>query len=346
MSHQSPTTSHRPPTTSHRPPRHVHFRHPSLPTRPGVGAVRLGELGLRDDGHGGLLPDLLPAVLERWRRGDAHHVPAGRGQWHGQFHSCGACAFARRHCRSRRSPHQVPCRLHRLGRRDDRGPVLRRTGCLAMGGTPVRRGVARVLGRHDLLRFVAYRRLAARAVRPRLRVRVQPGLSRRRRAVCRERLDDARSWPLRSRVANGRGTPVVSDGRHVVGAVRDPAVPVRGRAAGRAASRCMARDQGRGDPARRHVPRDPQVPGPRAIPARVLAVHRRREHHHEDGGGLRHGAGLPDQQPDHCAADHAVCRLSGRTVLWLAGAADQYAWWHLHRHRRLHARDPLGRDHE
>ena len=45
-----------------------------------LGVVRLGELVVRDHGHGRLLPDLLQAVLERRHRSDGEHISSRHGQ--------------------------------------------------------------------------------------------------------------------------------------------------------------------------------------------------------------------------------------------------------------------------
>ena len=47
-----------------------------------LGVLRLGELGVRDHGDGRVLPGVLPAVLERRRRGDREHLPARHRQRH------------------------------------------------------------------------------------------------------------------------------------------------------------------------------------------------------------------------------------------------------------------------
>ena len=61
-----------------------------------LGALRLGQLGVRDHGDGRVLPGVLPAVLEPRRRSDREHVPARLRQRHRRPRGRAAGADARR----------------------------------------------------------------------------------------------------------------------------------------------------------------------------------------------------------------------------------------------------------
>ena len=92
-----------------------------------LGPLRLGQLGVRDDRDGGLLPGLLQAVLERGHGGRRQHLPARpRRTASASLVIALARAAARRDRRPRRRA-RAPARvLHGARRRDDRGAVLRR----------------------------------------------------------------------------------------------------------------------------------------------------------------------------------------------------------------------------
>ncbi len=92
-----------------------------------LGALRLGQLGVRDHGDGRVLPGVLPAILESRRRPDRQHLAARFRQRCRRVRRGHAGAGARRDRRSLRAAQALPDRL-------EPGRHRRHRGCCGSSG--------------------------------------------------------------------------------------------------------------------------------------------------------------------------------------------------------------------
>ena len=129
-----------------------------------LGSVRLGQLGVRHDGHGRVFPGVLPEILEHRRRPYRNYVAPRLCERRRRSGAGAAGARARCDCRSRRAPQAFLFAWTLLG--------VVATGALyfvAQGQWFTRRAVVRarqhgLQRRHRIQRFIAARRGEARGL--------------------------------------------------------------------------------------------------------------------------------------------------------------------------------------
>ena len=229
-----------------------------------LGALRLGQFGIRDHGHGRVLPGVLQAVLERRHRGGGQHVPARDAERARQPRDRAGGAAARRDGGPWRRAREAACVLHPGRRRGDLRPLLHRAGRLGRGRGRLFSGRHRVLGRRDLQRRAARRRRGSTAVRRRLRFRVLARLRRRRAPAAPQRGHGHESGELRPCGSYRGRAACFPDGRSVVAAVH-AAVPLLGEGGeARAPARAVGRRARRLAGVPRHGRGGAQVPRARA----------------------------------------------------------------------------------
>ncbi len=256
-----------------------------------LGALRLGELRVRDHRDGGLLPDLLQAVLERRRRRDREHVPARARERHGRA-SWSRCS--RRVLGAIADKGGARVRLLALftvlGAAMTAGLLLRRNGRLGCWPPLLyARGLARILGRQSVLRF------AAHSTSPSQReYDLVSGFGYSLGYLGGGLLFLVNvlmvTQPAMFGLADASAAVRVSflDGGRLVARLQRAAAAVRARARAGCAAAVRARRSAPGCASSRTrcgiCARDRTL---LLVPARVLVLHRRRQHHHQDGGRLR-----------------------------------------------------------
>ena len=163
-----------------------------------LGDVRLGQLVVRHDRHGRLLPAILQAVLERRRSRDREHVPAGRCQRHRELR--GRARWRRCSAPSRtRAARASACwpAVHGARRSDTTALFF-----VAKGDWSRPRCSTSALrwgsGAEPVLRLAADRMSRRRASTTSFRVRLRARLSRRRPAVRAQRRDGDEAGAVRS----------------------------------------------------------------------------------------------------------------------------------------------------
>ena len=196
------------------------------------------------------------------------------------------------------------------------------------GGSAVRDRLARLLGRAHLLRLDAGAGRAAAAASTRCRASAMRSAIWAAALLLAVNVADV----LRSRRCSGCRVPEAAiRASFVTVAVwwllfAIPLLRSAPQSAGAPRHRRLARAARRIRGAGAHVSRSAPLSPGRAVPARVLDVHRRRQHDHEDGGRLRARARLSRRQPDRRHPDDPVHRLSRRRCC-SAGSATASARW-------------------
>jgi hypothetical protein len=254
-----------------------------------VGDVRLGQLGLRHDRHGGDAAAALPFDGEGGRRERLRrHGVVGLHGLDRASDYCHSRAGARGHLR----PHGPEEALRRLLRRDgnprDGDARLPWRGHLPPGLGAVHRREHRIRGRQHLLRVAPAAYCQGGRPRPHLGPWLRAGLPRRRDAARGQHALVHAPRVVRHARQDLRREGVLRKCGNMVGALLDTALQGSPRAAGACSG------PGRAEPGpRRPRPAPPHVAGDRpvqaaaSVPGRLLALQRRHRHDHQDGHRLR-----------------------------------------------------------